>query len=274
MFQHLYTFLYVSASTHLHTVWLNGVPPVELAATLILVASLAYRRLYSVYRFFFIYLAADALETAAALMVQRDRKEYAIVYFAGQGLKMLLAVFVVLEIYRIALASHPALARYGKRTVSYVLAITAVIAGTGFWIDHDTGLGRDAAVRHFVTIERTMDAWMLLFLLMISVFILWFPVRLTRNNLLYIGGFLVYFLARSVGLLLSNAAPGLVAKLDDSMIVTQIMCLILWTIALQPSGEKATVEVGHRWDPAAADRLRTQLNAINAALLRIVCGKL
>ena len=119
-----------------------------------------------------------------------------------------------------------------------------------------------------------MDAWMLLFLLMISVFILWFPVRLTRNNFLYIGGFLAYFLARSVGLLLSNAAPGLVAKLDDSMIVTQIMCLILWTIALQPSGERATVEVGHRWDPAAADRLRTQLNAINAALLRMVCGKL
>jgi hypothetical protein len=253
---------------HLQSAWLDWVPAVELAATLILVVSLAYHRLHTVYRFFFVYLAADALETAAALIFQRDRKIYAEIYFAGQGIRMLLAVFVVLEIYRIALASQPALARYGKSTVSYVLAAAAVVAAGGFWLDRDAGAGRDAVVRHFATFERTMDAWMLLFLLMISAFMLWFPVRLKRNNFLYIGGFVVYFLARSVGLLLSNAAPALVAKLDDGMIATQIICLIAWTIALQPAGEKATVEVGHRWDPDAAVRLQDQLNAINAALLR------
>jgi hypothetical protein len=269
----LYTFLYVPAaflqSSLLPSTWLSWMPWwVELAATLILVASLAYHRLHLLYRFFFAYLAADAIETTAALIFHDDRRIYGEVYFAGQGIRMLLAVFVVLEIYRIALAGQPALARYGKTTVSYVLGTAAVVAVAGFWIDQDSG-GRDAGVRHFVTFERTMDAWMLLFLLMISVFMVWFPVRLKRNNFLYIGGFVIYFLARSLGLLFSNIAPALISKLDNWMVATQIMCLILWTIALQPAGERVTLEVGHRWDPEAAGRLKDQLSAINAALLRM-----
>ena len=256
-------------STHLQSAWLNGIPPIELAATLILLASLAYHRLYPVYRFFFSYLAADALETAAALIFQRDRRLYAKIYFAGQGIKMVLAVFVVLEIYRIALAGQPALARYGRSTVSYILAGAAAIAATGFWLDQGAHPARDAVVRRFAAFERTMDAWMLLFLLTISVFMLWFPVRLKRNSFLYIGGFVIYFLARSLGLLLSNVAPSLVVKLDNWMIATQIMCLIAWTIALRQAGEKAIVEIGHGWDSAAAGRLKTQLNAINSALLRM-----
>ncbi len=248
--------------------WLNAIPSIELAATLILIATLAFRRLHVIYRFFFIYLFADAIETAAALIFQRDRRLYAEIYFGGQGIRMLLAVFVVLEIYRIALAGQPALARYGKTTVRYVLAAAAVAAAAGFWLDPNTG-GRDVMVRRFTNVERTMDAWMLLFLLMIGVFMVWFPVRLRRNNFLYIGGFVVYFLARSVGLLLSNVAPVLVANMDNFMIATQILCLILWTFALLPAGETTSLEVGHRWDPAAAARLKDQLNAINAALLRM-----
>jgi hypothetical protein len=255
-------------SADLQSSWLNAVPSIDLAATLILIASLAYSRLHAVYRFFFLYLIADALETIAALIFQRNRRIYAEIYFGGQGIRMVLAVFVVLEIYRIALAGQPALARYGKATVSYVLAAAAVAATAGLWLDRNAG-GRDLVVHRFTSFERTMDAWMLLFLLMITVFMLWFPVRLQRNHFLYIGGFVLYFLARSVGLLLSNIAPALVAKTDNVMIAAQTGCLILWIFALRPAGATATIEVGHRWDPAAAARLRDQLNAINAALLRM-----
>lgn len=252
------------------TTWLNWAPSVELAATLVLLASLAVNRLQSVYRFFFAYLAADATETAAALIFQKNRRLYGEIYFVGQGAKMILAVFVVLEIYRIALAGHPALARFGKNTVIYILAAAAAIAAAGFWLDRDMSPSERAPVLlRFASFERTMDAWMLLFLLMISVFMLWFPVRLKRNGALYISGFVIYFLARSVGLLLSNVAPALLAKFDTTMIAAQILCLILWTIALQPGGEKTTTVTGHRWDPDAADRLTAQLNAINTALVRI-----
>jgi hypothetical protein len=48
---------------------------------------------------------------------------------------------------------------------------------------------------------------------MISVFMLWFPVCLKQNSFLYICGFVVYFLARSIGLLFSNAG-GLYGNTD------------------------------------------------------------
>lgn len=256
-------------SAHLQSAWLDWVPGVELAATLILIASLAFHRLHPVYRFFFGYLVADALQTAAGLTFQKNLRLYAIIYFGGQSIKVLLAVFVVLEIYRIALAGQPALAHYGKKTVGYILAAAAVVAAGGLWLDQNTSGYRPHTLRHFAQFERTMDAWMLLFLVMIGTFMLWFPVRLKRNSFLYIGGFVIYFLARSLGLLFINIAPTLVAKLDDAMIATQFLCLILWIVALQPAGENATAEVGHRWDPVAADRLRDQLNSINAALLRM-----
>lgn len=249
--------------------WLNLVPYADLAATLVLIASLTVNGLHAVYRYFFAYLATDALETATGLIFQQNRKLYAEIYFAGQGLKMLLAVFVVLEIYRIALAGQPALAHFGKRTVMYILAAAAMIAGAGFWMDRGAASARPPVLREFASFERTMDAWMLLFLLMISVFMLWFPVRLKRNGVVYISGFVVYFLARSVGLLLTNIAPGLIAKLDTTMLAAQLFCLVLWTVALQPAGERAVTVVGHRWDPAAAERLKDQLNAINTALLRL-----
>lgn len=249
--------------------WLNWVSFADLAATLILIASLTFNGLHAVYRYFFAYLAADAIETSTALIFQQNHKLYAEIYFAGQALKMFLAVFVVLEIYRIALAGQPALARFGKRTVLYVLAAAAVIAAAGFWMDRGASSARPAVLREFASFERTMDAWMLVFLLMISVFIFWFPVRMKRNGVLYISGFMVYFLARSVGLLLSNVAPKLIAQLDTTMLAAQLLCLVLWTLALQPAGERVVTVIGHRWDPTAADRLKDQLSAINAALLRL-----
>ena len=34
-------------------------------------------------------------------------------------------------------------------------------------------------------------------------------------------------------------------------------------------GEKVTTVVGHRWDPAAMDRVSGQLDAINASLMKL-----
>lgn len=248
--------------------WLIWVTTAEAAAALILLVSLAAHRLHAVYPCFFSYLIADAAGTSAGLIFRAHRRLYAEIYFASHGLKMLLAVLVVLEIYRIALAGQPALARYGRNAVGYILAGAALIAAAGFWIDQNADLARPALLRHFISLERTMDAWMLVFLLMIGIFMCWFPVRLKRNAFWYIGGFILYFLTRSTGLLLSNVVPALIFRLDNIMIATQIFCLLVWIVALRPAGEKITTTVGHRWDATAAGRLQSQLNTINAALLR------
>ena len=248
--------------------WLNALSYLDLAATIALILNLTRNGLFRVYRYFFAYLTADALETLTGLSFEGHRNAYARIYFAGQGLKMLLAVFVVLEIYRIVLEGRPALARFGRETVCYVLIAAAAVAVCGLVLDDSVPAGRSPILHRFNSFERTMDAWMLLFLLMIALFMTWFPVHLTRNGFLYISGFVIYFLVRSLGLLLSNIAPALVSLMDTFMISIAVLCLLTWTFALRKKGEEITVVTGHRWDPLAMDRLTGQLDAINTRLIR------
>ncbi len=251
--------------------WLDWAAHLDLAATIALIVSLSLNGLFRRYPWFFAYIAADALEGVAALAFfggNHRNNQYAYLYLAGQFIKLILAIFVVLELYRVALRRHPALAKFGRNSVAYVLIAAAMVAGAGLMIDRYVPPGRSPILHRFNSLERTMDAWLVIFLILISLFMTWFPVRLSRNSVLYIAGFVVYFLSHSAGLLLTNVDPQRTAWIDTAMLAVASGCLLMWLVALTPAGEETTTVVGHRWDPASMDRLTGQLDAINARLLR------
>lgn len=249
--------------------WLDWTPYLDLAVEALLILSLARNGLYRIYRFFFAYLSADAAETVAGIAFQTNKRLYAEIYFAGQGVKMILAVLVVLELYQLALEHHPALARFGRRTVAYALLAAAVMAGLAVSLDRAIPAGRSPVVHRFNTFERSMDLWMLLFLILAILFMVWFPVRLKRNGAMYIGGFLIYFLSRTAGLLFRNLTPGWRGPIDQGLMAASIGCLLVWLLALTKRGEEITTVVGHRWSPQEARRLSAQLDAINAKLMHL-----
>jgi hypothetical protein len=252
--------------------WLDWAGYLDLAAIIALIVSLSVNRLYRVYRCFFAYMAADALEGIAALTFfsQNHRKNlYAYLYLAGQFIKLILAVFVVLELYRVALQGHPALAKFGRNTVAYLLTAAAAVAAAGLMLDRYVPPGHSLILSRFYSFERTMNAWLLIFLIVISLFMTWFPVRLKRNSVLYIAGFVIYFLSRSAGLLLINLYPPQSEPLINTVMISiASACLLMWLAGLKAAGEETTTVVGHRWDPTATGRLLGQLDAINARLVR------
>jgi len=236
-----------------------------------LLVNLYRNGLYRIYPALFLFLGLDLVESAVGMATFRScRNAYAMAYFIGQGLRTVLGIAVVLELYRLALEARPALASFGRKTVVYVLAAAALIATFALFADTTAPDQRSAWVFRFFRFERTMNATLVVFLLLIGGFMAWFPVRLKRNVTLYIGGFVLYFLSRSFGLLLMNVLP-----LRDSNVVANAMlatggaCLLLWLFALREPGEMATMVVGHRWNPDAAGRLSSQLDAINRRLLRL-----
>jgi hypothetical protein len=249
--------------------WLPWPTYVDLAASLALVARLLQNGLYRVYRFFFAYLAADAMETLLAVLFQTRLQWYANLYLVGQTVKIILAVFLVLEVYQLALEHHPALAQFIRNSIVYVLAVAAGLAALGIALDRYIPPGRSVIVHRFNTFERTMDICVLALLVLVVVFMTWFPVRLRRNGALYIGGIIIYFASRSAGLLLRNLAPEFKRPIDHGILIAAILCLSVWLMALTREGEKITTVVGHRWQPAEATRLAAQLDAINARLLRL-----
>jgi hypothetical protein len=237
----------------------------NIAAVLFLLLRLHTQRLWRIYPSLFCYLLVDAAQQITALAFARRRTVYGEIYFVGQAVKIALAIWVVLELYQLALAQQPALARFGRRTLDYLFAL-AVLAGvvnffyTGFVAapgNYPTG---------FFRLESTVDLATLVVLVLISGFLLWFPVRSTHNVAFCLGGFVFYVFQRWAGLVLAAIWPQSVHTFGVVMMLISLACLVLWGFALRREGEKRVIVTGHRWNSAEAERLTVQLHAINSRL--------
>src|SRR6266436_2634127 len=175
-----------------------------MAATAALMVCLWLNGLFRIYRRLFLYMSIDLLHSILALLLQSNPNVYARVYFTFRTLTIVVAVFVVSELYSLVLADHPALAAFGQKVVAGILALAGVIAVSGLVMDYSTTPVRYPILKGFRVFERTMDAWIAIFLLLIACFMVWFPVRMKRNVALYIGGFVAWYLARSSMLLFIN----------------------------------------------------------------------
>jgi len=243
-------------------------------AELVLLWRLVQCQFYRTYRSLFWYWLVQAFTTLTLLSIPPRTFRYLYIYWGTETITVVMAVFVVQDLYRIALLEHPAVASFGRRSVMIILAIAGVIALSGIAMDATIlPAGHYPAIHHFATFERSMNFVILLFLLLISGLLLWFPIRVRRNIAVYISGFVLFSAARSGGLLVSNLLPQ-AATLTVSTILLglTLLCLLIWIVGIRPEGERATATPGYRRDPEAMQRLSRQLDTINATLARFGRG--
>jgi hypothetical protein len=250
--------------------WVKDVLYFTTVLTAAVLVRLCWSGLVRTYKLLFCFLAADLISSIGALTIRYDTKRYGDFYFSSQTLKIVISAFVLVEIYGLALAGTPALARFGRNTVSYILAVAALFPVVGILMDHSPS--SRTYLRAFLLFEQTMDGTMASFLIIISMFMAWFPVRMRRNVIVYIGGFIVWALSRSAGVHVVNQWGGntqvsLAVNLVEAAIVSG--CLLLWLLGLRGEGERRTAVVGHLWNRAEAERLTEQLGAINDSLERM-----
>jgi hypothetical protein len=229
-------------------------------------------KLYRTYRYLFFYWLVQAVTTLAILPVPSRTYLYLYMYWCIQTISVVMAVFVVQDLYRIALLEHPAVAAFGRRSVMATLAFAGVIALSGIALDATIlPAGHYPAIHRFATFERTMNFVILLFLLLISGLLLWFPIKVRRNIVVYICGFVLFSASRSFGLLLANLLPqAATLTVSTILLALTLVCLLIWIVGLRPEGERTTATPGYRRDPEAMQRLSRQIDAINATLARFV----
>jgi hypothetical protein len=250
--------------------WEKGILCVTAVLTAAVLVRLWSSGLVGIYKLLFLYLASDLLSSVAALSLRYDTNWYGYTYVVVQTLKFAVAAFVLVEIYTLALAGTPALARFGRNMVSYILGAAALFPVVGVLWDHATS--RHPYLRAFLLFEQTMDGTMALFLITISLFMGWFPVRMRRNVIVYIGGFIVWSLSRSAAAHIVNQWSG---NKQVSLVVSSVQmfvemgCLLFWLLEFRREGESRTAVVGHLWNRAEAERLTDQLDAINSSLERL-----
>ena len=237
---------------------------------LVLLYRLLHYRLHRLYLSLFLYWLLQALPSVALMAIPIYSRQYAYVYWGAQTLNVLMAVFVVQDLYRIALFEHPAVASFARRTVLAAMAIAAAIALSGIRLDFTMLPGQYPDVHRFLTFERSMNFLTLLFLLIVSALLLWFPIRVRRNIMVYISGFVLFSASRSFGLLLYNLRPQDGRLISTILLGLTLLCLLIWIAGIQPEGELVTATPGYRSNPEAMLRLSRQLDSINAALTRFV----
>ena len=240
-------------------------------AILILLLRLVFSGLARVYRWFWWYLSAVFVEQPVRIFLQGRPWTPVYAYLAFHFIEVVMSVFLVAELYRFALAAHPAIARYGRRAVGYLLGAAGVIAAATLLLLPILGPvrpGRSPLLYYFYAFERTMDSAVLLFLLLAVAFMIWFPVRISQNVAVFIGGFVTYFISRWAFLLTLGMRPVLVNDLNAAAMSLSLLCFVAWIALVRPEGESVSTVTGHRWNPEEMERLSRQLTAINARLER------
>jgi hypothetical protein len=238
-------------------------------ATLGLLARLWQCRLTRTHRSLFWYWVAQAAETPILLQVPLNSVLYNQLYYALQTVSLFLAVWVVLELYREALAGHPVFARFGRQSVLGLMVTAALLAAMGVLLDSRNPRGMALLVHRYLEIERTAGLMICAFLLLISGFLLWFPVKVKRNVVVYIVGFVCFYSFRSVGLLFVNLLPPPALRPVSVLLLgCSLACLLFWTVGLRKESEDVVTVTGSRSHSGALDRLSAQLDQINRALSR------
>lgn len=132
-------------------------------AEIALLCRLLHCELNRTYRSLFLYWLVQALANVAILVVPMFTYLYLYVYWGAQTINIFMAVFVVQDLYRIALREHPAVASFGRRSMLAAMAVAGVLAWSGMSLDQAIPAGQFTAIHRFATFERSMNFVILIF---------------------------------------------------------------------------------------------------------------
>ena len=110
-----------------------------------------------------------------------------------------------------------------------------------------------------------------LILLIIFAFILWFPVKMSRNLAIFSIGLVVYFACKAGLELLTiyHLASSHERSIYGVCInVILALCFLYWIAFIDAKGRAAEVRMGHAWRSDEQKRLIEQMEALNSVLMR------
>jgi hypothetical protein len=241
------------------------------AAMMALLVRIAICKLHRTYPWSFRFWVGQTVASGVLMALPLKTDAYFHVYMAAQALALILSIFVVQELYGAALAAHPGLSVFGRRSLLTILGIAAVCALAGVGVDLTTLPGQYWALNRFLALDRSVEFVILVFLLVIGIFLLWFPVRIHRNIAIYIAGFMVFHGSLAVTYLAHNLLPQRFAQATSIIALGMaLLSVLIWLIGLRKERASPAIIAGHGWNPTVAVRLTVQLDQINMALAKFI----
>lgn len=231
--------------------------------------------LYRRYRIFFFYMIFATVQLGVLASIGEDNGAYQKVWVLTEPLEWLFYVLVVLEIYALVLQDYRGLSTAGRWVL--VLAVLVALLASGISLAAPSQLtGQGSLMRYYYVVERAVYFSLAVFLLSILGFLMQYPITLNRNVIVHSMVFSVYFLGYTVFyLLLSMRRKESTAQLQAFIFAItygldtiMLAAIGAWLVMLNPAGELRKVSLRPQWMPGREEELVSQLNHLNAALLR------
>lgn len=220
--------------------------------------------LYRNYPCFFSYLLLDLIQTVVLVPIPLYGLAYRNAWMVTEGLIVCAHVLVILELCRVLLRGLPGITSVARRYVKWTLAL-AIVSSLLL-----LGAERVPATMtgYFLTCERAIVSSLVIVVLLMMLFLAYYPVPLNRNVITYSIGYAVYFLTKAGAIFLRNLGPMWQRELSTVLVGISTACLIFWLLTLSRRGEIKTIIAGHHWSSEEEERLLSHLKAINASLGR------
>ncbi len=252
---------------------------VSAALDLALIVRLISLGLHQVYRIFCAFLAFE-LVSAALVLFERysaldNYLDYRLVWVTLRLGSWILSIWMIYALLQAILRNLPGILKISRRVLSVVWPLSvgaALISAVPEYVASGAG-STTATLDRLVAIafvcERVIASMVSLVLLLMLLFILWFPVRMPRNLALFSIGFVVYFSAETfLFLLRSFYSHESLALVGNGVTFILCICLVYWITFLNKQGEIAPVTLGHSWRLGRQTELMSDLEALNSALAR------
>jgi hypothetical protein len=239
-------------------------------AKLALLVRLIRTDLFRIYRVLFVYLLAEILRFAAYLWLSPNKTEYARQFFLSQPVTWLLEAWVLVELCFLIFRNHQGLARTSKWLIALgfwgafiISVVTAFLSAAPIADKNDP----HRVLFYYTAVERTLDIGMVLFLLVMTIFLCWFPIVLNRNVLVYFASWSFSFIARSAAVIVPFATGHRMTHRASLVLQgIDLVCVSVWLVLINKAGENVETVSGYDWQPEQREHIRAQLQAMNAYL--------
>jgi hypothetical protein len=264
--------------------WTNAVQYATEALAIVLILRLLSlrNRHQRVYIVFSLFLAIELLSTAVYFVSIQwwSGVDYRLLWICSTFVLWLFSLAVVYSLAQAILAELPGILRFSRRLLNTIFPLALVIALSTVWSEYlATGGAKwadpiDRLLIVWYSVDRAISMAALVVLVAILAFILWFPVKMSRNLAIFSIGFGIYFASKTgLALLRTHAAQGVLSVSTISVLSTcvnlvLVLCFTYWIIFIDLKGQTAQVRLGHIWRPTDQGSLIEQLESLDLALLR------
>jgi len=238
------------------------------AGTAILSIRLFGAGLHRRYRIFFIYLIFETLHLSVLELLGVKSDLYEKVWAVTEPVEWVFYFLLVVEIYSLVLEDYRGLSTVG-RWVLIGAFLLALLASALSLLAPSAYNQQTRTMTYFIVADRAVYFSLLIFLISILFFLLRYPITLSRNIIIHSIVFSVYFIGNTViYLVLSLAGYHSGPAVGYAVSAITLGTVVAWLMLMNPAGEKRKQSARPRWMPGREEALVSQLNYLNAALLK------